>query len=230
MTQGGRRGTLSNARHCRFAQEVRTLQSGWRTPDSPLHPISRRLSVFYPRVVSLPLAFGLFLVASPLGAQAPAGATGVCKDGSYTTAKTKSGACSNHGGVKTWTGVATTAAPPKAAPAPKPPAAAKPAGATGTCGDGSFTMAKSKSGACSNHGGVKDWYGTAAIATPPPAPKTVSPPPAAPPADKVAPIAGAPVAATALCNDGTYSESKHRSGTCSNHKGVKQWLKALPPQ
>jgi hypothetical protein len=30
---------------------------------------------------------------------APAGATGQCKDGSYTTSKTHSGACSHHGGL-----------------------------------------------------------------------------------------------------------------------------------
>ncbi|MBP5545994.1 MAG: DUF3761 domain-containing protein [Bacteroidales bacterium] len=28
---------------------------------------------------------------------------------------------------------------------------------------------------------------------------------------------------TALCNDGTYSYSKHRSGTCSSHGGVDKW-------
>lgn len=30
--------------------------------------------------------------------------------------------------------------------------------------------------------------------------------------------------ATALCKDGTYSFSAHRSGTCSHHGGVKEWL------
>ena len=138
-----------------------------RTSGGQPNPVSRRLSVFHSRIVALPLAFGVLLVARPLGAQAPAGATGVCKDGSYTTAKSKSGACSNHGGVKTWTGAAASVAAPKAAPAPKSAAVAKPAGATGTCGDGSFTTAKSKSGACSNHGGVKDWYGAASVAAPP---------------------------------------------------------------
>ncbi len=34
----------------------------------------------------------------------------------------------------------------------------------------------------------------------------------------------APSGATARCNDGTYSFSKNRSGTCSGHKGVAEWL------
>ena len=33
-----------------------------------------------------------------------------------------------------------------------------------------------------------------------------------------------PSDATAQCNDGTYSFSQHRSGTCSYHGGVAQWL------
>lgn len=34
----------------------------------------------------------------------------------------------------------------------------------------------------------------------------------------------APAGATAKCNDGSYSFSQHRSGTCSDHGGVAQWL------
>jgi hypothetical protein len=34
----------------------------------------------------------------------------------------------------------------------------------------------------------------------------------------------APAGATAQCNDGTYSFSQHRNGTCSHHGGVAQWL------
>jgi Protein of unknown function (DUF3761) len=35
---------------------------------------------------------------------------------------------------------------------------------------------------------------------------------------------GPPQGATALCNDGTYSFSQHRQGTCSHHAGVSKWL------
>ncbi|MGI5236598.1 DUF3761 domain-containing protein [Dactylosporangium sp. CA-139066] len=34
----------------------------------------------------------------------------------------------------------------------------------------------------------------------------------------------APAGATAECNDGTFSFSQHRQGTCSHHGGVKRWL------
>ncbi|MET8009883.1 DUF3761 domain-containing protein [Streptomyces sp. NPDC005271] len=38
----------------------------------------------------------------------------------------------------------------------------------------------------------------------------------------------APAGATARCNDGTYSYSQHRRGTCSHHDGVATWLASLP--
>jgi hypothetical protein len=54
--------------------------------------------------------------------------------------------------------------------------------------------------------------------------------PAAKPATKPAPAApqmapgAAPAGATAVCKDGSYSTSKHHSGSCAHHGGVSQWL------
>jgi len=42
----------------------------------------------------------------------PKDATGQCEDGSYTRAKTQQGACSSHGGVKTWYGEPAAATEP----------------------------------------------------------------------------------------------------------------------
>ena len=53
-------------------------------------------------------------------AQAPAGATALCKDGSYISNVSKKGACSRHGGVKDWYGDnASTTAPSATSPADK---------------------------------------------------------------------------------------------------------------
>lgn len=40
----------------------------------------------------------------------------------------------------------------------------------------------------------------------------------------VYPTKSVPYGATAICRDGTYSYSQHRSDTCSHHGGVAQWL------
>lgn len=61
----------------------------------------------------------------------PTDATGLCKDGSYTTAANKSGACHGHHGIKEWYGVPPAATAPPATPQtdtatpPTPPPVAK---------------------------------------------------------------------------------------------------------
>jgi len=84
-----------------------------------------------------------------------------------TTYKDYSKTCLSGSSSATATPAAAPAMAPAATPtmarkAPKAPTAAMsggsaPAGATGKCKDGTFTMSKTHSGACSHHGGVASW-------------------------------------------------------------------------
>ena len=198
------------------------------------------------------LAFaGTLAFAIPTFAQKPAGApanaTAQCSDGTYSTAKTRTGACSRHGGVKAWWGAADANTPTSAKSTPTSPAASSggaaasagsaPKDATGQCADGTYTRAKTQTGACSRHGGVKTWFAAETVAKPP-APTSLAASPATAPASRPAPTAapkpaiattaapaGAPAGATAKCKDGTYSMSKTHSGACSHHGGVAEWYK-----
>lgn len=79
-------------------------------------------------IKSMLLAAASLLAVDAARAQTPAGSTGQCKDGSYTTAAKKWQACSGHKGVQSWyaEGKAATATT-----APAGGAAGVPAGGSG---------------------------------------------------------------------------------------------------
>jgi hypothetical protein len=93
--------------------------------------------------VSLVVSAGLLLPAMS-HAQAPAGTTGLCNDGTYSSGATKKGACKGHKGVKEWYAPEAGAKTPgNAAPSAAPTESAKPAAAPATAPAAATSPAKS---------------------------------------------------------------------------------------
>ena len=180
-------------------------------------------------LLSLATSAALVLTAN---ASAKDAASGLCADGSTTHAKTEKGACSKHGGVKTWYAASQSTQPaaapsvPAAAPATAPAArhassAVSMAGASAICSDGSYSHAKTEARACTKHGGVKTWMGASSSAPPMSAP---APAPGTAPTARPAPSAASIANATALCADGSYSHVTVKMLACSSHGGIKTWF------
>jgi hypothetical protein len=183
---------------------------------------------FFPALsLSVSLAFG----AGVLAAQRPADATGECKDGTFTTAASKSGACSGHGGVKTWfaddkgvkektkaVGKATGDAAKATGSATKD-AAKDVAGATKTASKATAKGAEAAGSA------TKDAAATTGKATAKGATAAAGATKDA--TTKVAHVVARPASAekdaTGKCKDGTFTHAKQHSGACSGHGGVEEW-------
>lgn len=111
----GHGGVASLVSH-KKSSSSRSTATATRTPSAPAATSSRASSTRAPKAsavnttsrrstaapaasVSAP-APAIPTVRAPAGA--PAGATAQCKDGTYSTSKVHTGACSHHGGVGQW--------------------------------------------------------------------------------------------------------------------------------
>ena len=177
------------------------------------------------------LAFALTLPTHAADATAPT----TCTDGTTSNATGK-GACSGHGGVQKATSIDDECRS----------GSRHSSGSAGRTGgerwsnhlQGRYDLQRHRQGCMQRSwrraesdqvhaGGCACCGCSGPAATPAPATTAAK---STPSATKSAPTATAgntdPTGATAKCKDGTYSKSQHRSGTCSSHGGVAEWLNA----
>jgi serine/threonine-protein kinase len=118
-------------------------------------------------LLALSLAVSIAALAAPEPASGPSSTSSTplpvdtvkCKDGTSALRPVKQGTCSGHGGVAPSPENPQKAPPAVVTPTPEASTAATtpPKGATAQCKDGTYSMSKTHSGACSGHGGVDKW-------------------------------------------------------------------------
>ncbi len=148
-------------------------------------------------------------------------ATGLCKDGTETTGKSKRGACRGHDGVKEWyadkekeESAAKSKSKSKSKAANDEDTAAAPGPVTGLCKDGTETSGINKRSACRGHDGIKEWYADKEKEAPVAKSKAK---------DDAQPAAASTGAATGMCKDGTEYTGAAKRGACRGHRGLKDW-------